>query len=827
MDLSKLSPGMQQYMTVKQKYPDCLVLFRMGDFYEIFYEDAKIAARELEITLTSRGKGDKKAPLAGIPYHALEPYLAKLVKKGHKVVICEQLEDPRKAKGLVKRDVVRIITPGTVIESSILEGNLNNYLMSIYTNEDEYALALCDVSTGEFLLTTTKPLDALQADLTRFSPSECLVPVSLTINQDLVQQIKNQGIYVTTFEDRNFRYESAIKKVKDHFKVLSLEGFGLEKESVAINAAGGLLAYLQETQLNNLEHINKIKVMKQERQMALDSSTIRNLELLKNIKDGSAKGSLISVLDFTNTAMGARLLKKWIKEPLLDLQEINARLNAVETLKINSMVRDDLNFMLKNISDIERLVAKVNYKNANPRDLLSLKHSLKQLPSIKEILVPAVSKIFEDNTQNLLKSIYVFPELKILADLLESSIREDAPVTIREGGMIKPEFNPPLKELHEIKSNGRSFILKLEELEKEKTGIKNLRIGFNNVFGYYIEVSKSNLGLVPQNYIRKQTIANGERYITEELKIQEEKILGAEEKLHELEFEIFQSVLNEAAKQTRELQELSEKLAILDVLLSFATAANEYNYAKPIVDNSDDLILTESRHPVVEQLEKGYIANDISMEAFSIHIITGPNMAGKSSYLRQVALNVLMAQIGCFCAATYAKIGLVDRIFTRVGAYDDLSTGQSTFMVEMLEAANILNNATSKSLIILDEIGRGTSTYDGVALAWSIVEFIYNDLKAKTLFATHYHVLNKLETQFEKVKNFNIAVRETEDEIIFIRKVIEGGTDRSYGIHVAKLAGVPKEIVDRAREIQEKLESEDKAMKKLEGRRRYDQKRLL
>ncbi|MFH1637359.1 MAG: DNA mismatch repair protein MutS [Candidatus Woesearchaeota archaeon] len=826
IDSSNLTPAMKQFHEVKQKYPDGIVLFRMGDFYETFYDDAKTAAKELDITLTSRGKGEKKAPLAGIPYHALEPYLAKLVKKGYKVVIVEQVEDPKKAKGLVKRDVVRVVTPGTVIEQSILDEKSNNYIMAIAVKEDEYSISLCDVSTGEFLATNPKKIECLQNDITRFCPAECILPITLAVNTELIKSLKLGGIFLTKYEDRHFRYDTALKRLTQHFKVLNMEGYGISEE-LPVQASGALLCYLQETQLNALKHISRISLVHESSEMVLDSSTIRNLELVGNIRDGSRRGSLLSVLDRTVTSMGSRLLRRWIKEPLLDVDEIRKRLNAVEILKKNRILHEELSGLLKGITDIERLISRVNYGSANARDLNSLKSSLRHLPFITETLVPVVNKLLEENLPNLLRELYHFEDFAELVEKLDSAIRDDAPVSIREGGMIKPSYNEELKKLHEIKTNGRSYISKLEAKEKEKTGIKNLRIGFNRVFGYYLEVSKSNLKLVPESYIRKQTTVNSERFITEELKEQESLILGAEEKLQELEYNIFQEIIREASSYTEKVQDAAKKIARLDVMLSFATVASSNNYVKPIVNDSKKIMLMESRHPVVECIEKSFIANDIILQDYEVMIITGPNMAGKSTVLRQAALNVLMAQLGCFVAASEAEVGIVDRIFTRVGAYDDLTMGQSTFMVEMIEAANILNNATSRSLIILDEIGRGTSTFDGVALAWSITEYIYNKVKAKTMFATHYHVMNKLEKEFERVKNYNISVMDTNEDIIFLRKLIEGGTDKSYGVHVAKLAGLPKDVIDRAREIQKKLEEEDEMMRKLKAKKMVEQKTLL
>lgn len=814
---------MRQYVAVKQKHKDCIVLFRMGDFYETFYDDAVTVARDLEITLTSRGKGEKKAPLAGIPYHALDNYLAKLVRKGHKVAIVEQVEDPKLAKGLVKRDVVRIVTPGTIIESQMLDSKSNNYLASLYVKKDKFSMALCDISTGEFLVIDEKNVEHLANEIVKYNPKECIVPLTLLVNKELITNMEKNNIYVTNYDDRHFSYDNSINKIKTHFNVSSIEGFGINAESNAVNAIGALLAYIQDTQFSSLNYINKITLVNDDEFMRLDASTIRNLEILNNIKDNTSRGSLLSVLDRTVTAMGSRLLKKWIVEPLLNVNEINKRLNAVKHLKNNSMLREEIVSLLKGVNDVERLISKVNYGTANARDLLALKASLRHIPLVCKKLRPTVC----DNQNILLSDLCMIDDFSALVELLENAVREDALATVREGNIIRPEFNEELKKLHEIKYNGKNFIQNIENKEREKTGIKNLRVGFNKVFGYFIEVSMSNLHLVPESYIRKQTRVNSERFITEELKEQEALILGAQEKIQALEYEIFQDVMKKVQNYTKEIQDTARKIAMIDVLAGFAKVSAENSYVMPEVNESNDIFLKDSRHPVVETIQTNFIPNDININNYEIMVITGPNMAGKSTVLRQVALNVLMAQVGCFCAATEARIGVVDRIFTRVGAYDDLSMGQSTFMVEMIEAANILNNATSKSLIIFDEIGRGTSTFDGVSIAWSIVEYIYNKIKAKTMFATHYHVLNKLEAEYERVKNYNIAVEENGDDIIFLHKLVEGGTDKSYGVHVAKIAGLPREVVERAKQIQKKLEEEDEMMKKINAKHFIQQKTLL
>ncbi|MBU2638788.1 MAG: DNA mismatch repair protein MutS [Nanoarchaeota archaeon] len=820
-----LTPAMRQYFDFKQMHPDCLLLFRMGDFYETFYEDAVNASKALEITLTSRGAGEKKAPLAGIPFHALEPYLAKLVKKGFKVAICEQVEDPKKAKGLVKRDVVRIVTPGTVMEDSLLDTKSNNYIMALYVNGDGYSAALCDTSTGEFFVTEGN-YESLQNDIARYSPVECLIPLSLAVNAEILSMLEKGNIFVTKYDDRHYRNENAKASLLSHFRVSTMQGFGIEDESNEVNAAGALIRYLRETQMMALPHISRISSLKKGSAMAMDAATIRNLELLNNLRDNSSKNTLIDVLGKAQTAMGARLLRRWIKEPLLDAKEINKRLNAVDLFRKSSLLREEVLAILKNIFDIERVASRVSAGIAMPRELLSLKTSLEQSALLKKELVHFVSKILENKEDNALLDYYNLDDFADATELIKNAIKPEPAALIREGGVINPAYNKELEKLHSIKTNAKHFIRDLENEERKKTGIKSLKIGFNRVFGYYIEVSKPNLSLVPSSYIRKQTTANGERYVTEELKKQEELILNAEEKMLGLEQSIYSNVLAMLSTYSKQMQDTASKIAVIDIFTAFAVIAIENNYAKPDVDNGNEIILVDSRHPVIERIQQGFVPNDISVKKGDICIITGPNMAGKSTVMRQLALNVLMCQIGCFVAASSAKIGVVDRIFTRVGAYDDLSSGQSTFMVEMLETANILNNATPDSLIILDEIGRGTSTFDGVAIAWAIAEHIYSRIKARTLFATHYHVMNKLSEQLPNVKNYNIAVKEENGSIVFLRKLLEGGTDKSYGIHVAKIAGMPSELLVRANEIQQKLIEEDEMLKKLNAKMHVEQKRL-
>ena len=816
--IEHLTPGMKQYLEAKRSHPDCLIMLRMGDFYEMFYEDAIAASRELEITLTSRGKDEKKAPLAGIPYHALENYLGRLIKKGYKVAIIEQLEDPKQAKGLVKRGLVRIVTPGTVIESSLLNEKENNYIMSLTAYGEQYASAFCDLSTGEFFTMQVHSLSHLLSLMVRFNPSEGLIPESLKVNTELVEKIKAHGCFLNSLDDHFFKYEKAKETICSHFNTASLHQFGLDEEKQLVSVSGALLKYLHDTQKNSLSHLKTISMRSNDTIMLLDSSTIRNLELLKNIRDGSGRGALLSVLDKTVTAPGARLLKRWIKEPLLVKEAIVQRLDAVEALYKNIIAREEIISLLQETYDLERLISRVNYGNANPRDLLSLARSLQQIPLLKEKI-----KMLSGP---LLQQIAAMSDSQEVTILVSKSIKDEAPITIREGGIIKAGHHSELDTLRDIKNNSKKYLQQLEEREKAKTGISTLKIGYTNVFGYFIEVTKKNIHLVPETYIRKQTTANSERYITEELKVEEEKILGAEEKINELEYNLFQEILKNIVAQTTPIQDTAQKLSVLDVLCSLAKVAAENNYARPEFVGQSVLQIKNGRHPVVEQLEKSFIANDIMLNDGEMMILTGPNMAGKSTIMRQTALIVLLAQMGSFVPAQEASLGIMDRIFTRVGAYDDLSSGQSTFMVEMHETASILHNATEHSLIILDEIGRGTSTFDGVSIAWSVAEFIYNHTKAKTLFATHYHVMNKLAEKFSRIRNYNIAVKERNGEVIFLHKLIEGGTDQSYGIHVAKLAGLPLQVVERAKEIQALLERDDEMIRRIKAKKLEEQKSL-
>ncbi len=790
-------------MDIKNANSDCIVLFRMGDFYETFFEDAKTISRELEITLTSRGKGETKAPLAGIPYHSIDPYIAKLVKKGYKVAMVEQTEDPKLAKGLVKRDLVRIITPGTVVESMMLNEKNNNYIVS-FVKDKNVAICVCDVSTGEFKTSEVTEKQFIN-ELKRLNPAEIIYPMSLEESQIIMSLSFN----LNSFDDRHFYGEKAKDTLKQHFKVMNLEGFGKFSE-LMLSASGALIAYLKETQMNSLNHITKIQNYSVDSFMHLDSSTIRNLELNRNIMNNSEDSTLVSVLDKTVTPMGKRLIRNWVTAPLKNSISINERLNAVDALKNNLIKRGELLKHLDDMYDMERLIARVSFGNASPKDLVALKLSLREIPKIKSLLC--------DEKTELLKKISQLPELSEPENKIETAIKDEPNTIIREGNIIRKGYSNELDELRLISTDGKKFLADLEEKEKERSGIKSLKIKFNRVFGYFIEVTKSNLHLVPENYIRKQTQANSERYITEELKEMESKILGAEEKIVQLEYDLFFEVLNYLKSFIESIQDVAKKLAALDCLISFAQVSGKNNYCKPQINEEGILKIEEGRHPVIEEFaDVNFVPNNCTLNLDNnTMLITGPNMSGKSTYMRQNALIALMAQIGCFVPCKQAQIPIFDRIFTRVGAYDDLVSGQSTFMVEMNEAANILNNATNNSLIIIDEIGRGTSTYDGLSLAWAIAEYIHKNIKAKTLFATHYHHLNKLALKYPGIKNYNVVVDESNDNITFLHKIVEGGTDKSYGIQVARLAGIPESVVNSAKKVMGEVEKEVKTFDKIE-----------
>jgi DNA mismatch repair protein MutS len=798
-----LTPLFRQYHSIKSQYPDVILMFRLGDFYEMFGKDAEIASRELDLVLTSReaGKG-KRIPMCGVPYHAVERYIARLLSRGHKVAICEQMEDPAKAKGLVKRAVTRIVTPGTVVEESMLEARRSSFLAAVARDGDEYGLAIADVSTGELISTNIKGERLLWEELQRTSPAELL----LLPKDEEIAKNSPSGTTITYIEEDPFLLQSPRQILLEHFQVSSLRGFGIEEYPLVQQACAMILSYLRKTQLSSLRHINSISIYFPQQYMLVDTIARRTLEITESF-DGSRERSLLGVLDSTLTPMGSRLLRKWIEQPFLSKEEIENRLDAVEELYNQGRIRALLREGLKSIGDLERIVGRCATGVASPKDLLTLKRGLGTVSAIS----PHLSEMKSTLLREIKERLNPLPELY---SLLDRALREDAPATLREGGIIKEGFSKELDELREAAAQGKEWIAEMENKERLRTGIKSLKIGYNAVFGYYIEVTKPNLRLVPKDYIRKQTLVNAERFITEPLKELEAKVLGAEERMAELEYEIFVSLRDEVVRRAEEVLQVARAVAELDALQSLAEVAARYDYTRPIVDESDEIVIKDGRHPVVERfMEPGrFVPNDVELNCRDkrLLIITGPNMAGKSTYLRQVALIVLMAQIGSFIPARYGKIGLVDRIFTRIGARDDLSSGQSTFMVEMNEVANILNNATPRSLIVLDEIGRGTSTFDGLSIAWAVAEYILSDnIGARTLFATHYHQLNKLAKTNEGVKNLRADVKEEGGKIVFLYKIRPGATDKSYGIQVASLAGVPKEVLERAKEVLEELEKNE------------------
>ena len=809
--MAEFSPMMQKYLETKEQYKDCILFYRLGDFYEMFFDDAITASRELELTLTGKDCGqEERAPMCGIPHHAAEIYVSKLIAKGYKVAICEQLEDPKTTKGIVKRGVIRIVTPGTLVESNMLEERKNNFIMSIFKSGIYYGISVCDISTGEFYAAEIKDnqnFPLVLDEIARYTPSELVINSLLADCTEEMSKIKERfDLYITRFNDKFF--DNNVEKINTKISFVDSnqkEIDNIEDRSLAVSSINALLEYIEQTQMTTLEHINKIVVYNISKYMSLDINARRNLEITEKMRDKSKKGTLLWVLDKTCTSMGGRALRRWLNDPLIDTVEINKRLDSVKELKDNVILRGDITDNLKKVYDIERLAGKMAYGNANARDMITLKNSISKLPALKSVL--------KDVNCNMLRNLYEnLDELQDIYTLIDEAIIEDPPMTIKDGGIIKLGFNEEIDKLKTATTEGKNWIIRLEAEEKEKTGIKNLKVGFNKVFGYYIEVTKSGLNQVPERFIRKQTLTNAERFITEDLKNLENQILGAEEKVINLEYNAFIQIRNEIAKNVKRLQKTANIVSTLDVLTSFAAVAEDLNYCMPKVDNSGILDIKGGRHPVIEKmLGTGmFIENDTYLDKNDnrLSIITGPNMAGKSTYMRQVALITLMAQVGSFVPAIDAHIGVVDKIFTRVGASDDLSMGQSTFMVEMMEVASILKEATSNSLVILDEIGRGTSTYDGLSIAWAVAEFIADKEKcgAKTLFATHYHELTELEEKLEGVKNYNIAVKEKGEDIIFLRKILRGGTDESYGIHVARLAGVPKTVTQKADEILKGLE---------------------
>lgn len=805
--MEDLTPLMKQYRDIKRQHLDAILLFRMGDFYEMFDQDALTASKVLEITLTARNKSKGiETPLCGFPYHAAEGYIAKLIRRGFKVAVCEQVEDPKLAKGIVKREVIRVVTPGTVLDSNLLDAKDNNYLASLYPSKNGFGLAFLDISTSDFFMAETAGADnlaELDTILSRFTPREILIPKGQQIDATLSGLLKQYTQAINTCDDWTFDRATALRALLDHFKVISLEGFGCNGMKDGISAAGAALRYIEETQKTSLANIRRIKPFHVQEYMVLDATCQRNLELVKNSFDNSSKGTLLSVLDSTITSMGARKLREWLLNPLMDAREIEQRLAAVGEFKEGHQLRADLRTTLNSVYDLERLISRVSLAAANARDLLALKQSFTVLPRVKELLAKCDSRLVFDMLAG-------WDDLQDVFQLLDKAVHDDPPYTLREGRLIKKGFNQDLDELRAISTEGKGFIAGIELRERERTGINSLKVSYNRVFGYYIEVTKTNLANVPQDFIRKQTLANAERFITPELKEYEEKVLGAEEKILDLECRLFQQVRETLSAETVRIQDMARKLAVLDCLASLAEAAAKNSYNRPVILDSDTLRIVEGRHPVIEQLalDERFIPNDtlLDCEENQLLIITGPNMAGKSTYMRQVALITLMAQMGGFVPAKEAQIGLVDRIFTRVGASDFLSRGQSTFMVEMNETANILNNATDRSLIILDEIGRGTSTFDGISIAWAVAEFIHTKLRSRTLFATHYHELTELALTMDRVKNYTVAIKEWNDQIIFLRRVIEGGADKSYGIQVARLAGLPQVVIQRAKEVLANLE---------------------
>jgi len=796
---------MEQYFEIKKQYQDCILLFRLGDFYEMFFDDAITASKVLEIALTGRDCGqEERAPMCGVPYHAVDGYISKLIENGYKAAICEQLEDPALAKGIVKRNVIRVITPGTIIDQAMLDEKTNNYLCCIYLDKG-FGMSYVDISTGELHVTENISLndflknstnDLLIEEINKIAPSE-IISNKLTGNEPVDSMINlSEGLSL----------DECKEIVLKHFKLVSLDSLGLKDNFHAVTSLGMLLNYLNETQKTSLDHINKLHFYKVGEYLQLDGSTRKNLELIETIRGKKGPGTLYHVIDNTMTAMGGRLLKKWIEEPLKNIKHINLRLDAVEELYKNVMASNNIKECLRSVYDIERLISRIVYGSCNGRDMNSLKQSLSNLPDLKAELSGLSSELFAE--------IYSkFDELKDIFDIIDKAIVEEPPVSIKEGGILKTGYDDELDELKEITVNGKNWISGLQTKERDATGIKNLKIGFNKVFGYYLEVTKSYLKDVPEYYIRKQTLANCERYVTPELKEMEAKILNADEQIMKLEYELFLEIRQFISSQVKRIQETAYNIAVVDTINSLAIAAVKNNYVRPEMNSKGYMTITDGRHPVIEKIMKNemFVPNDtyIDNREYRMSIITGPNMAGKSTYMRQVALIALLAHLGSFVPAKRAEICVVDKIFTRVGASDDLSQGQSTFMVEMSEVSNILQNATSDSLLILDEIGRGTSTYDGLSIAWSVVEYITKKIKAKTLFATHYHELSELESKLKSVKNYKILIKEENDKITFLRKITEGSIDRSYGIQVANLAGLPEEVVGRAKEILRQLDESD------------------
>ena len=806
----KLSPMMQEYCKTKEEYKDCILFYRLGDFYEMFFDDALLVSKELELTLTGKDCGlEERAPMCGIPFHAADTYINRLIERGHKVAICEQVEDPKKAKGLVKRAVIRVVTPGTTLDATSLDESKNNYLMSIVSIADRFGCAIADITTGDCFLTEVPNSQKLVDEINKFSPAEIICNDSFFMSGVDTDDLKERlGICIFSLDAWYFDDDTCRKELREHFHVTNLEGLGISDYDSGIIAAGALFLYLKETQKTALSQMTTIRPYTAERYMLIDSSSRRNLELVETLREKQKRGSLLWVLDKTKTAMGARTLRSFVEQPLIDAEEINRRLEALEELNEKPMLRDEIREYLNPVYDLERLVSRISFKSANPRDMVAFASSLEMIPYIKQVLkdfqAPILKEIYED-----------MDSLEDITDLIKRAIVDEPPLAQKDGGIIREGFNEDVDKFRSARTDGKKWLTELETKERERTGIKSLKIKYNRVFGYALEVTNTFKELVPENYIRKQTLANAERYITEELKNLENMILGAEDKLYALEYELFSNVRDRVGQEVIRIQRTAKAIAGLDVFASQALVAERNHYVRPKVNEGGIIDIKGGRHPVVEQMIDNdmFIANDTYLDNTKkrISIITGPNMAGKSTYMRQTALIVLMAQIGSFVPADKAVIGIVDRIFTRVGASDDLASGQSTFMVEMTEVANILRNATAKSLLILDEIGRGTSTFDGLAIAWAVIEHISNTklCGAKTLFATHYHELAELEGKLSGVTNYCIAVKEKGDDIVFLRKIVKGGADKSYGIQVAKLAGVPDSVINRAKELVEELSDAD------------------
>lgn len=810
VDVTSLSPMMQHYVKTKEENKDCIIFYRLGDFYEMFFDDAVTTSRELELTLTGKDCGlTERAPMCGVPYHAAEVYINRLVAKGYKVAICEQMEDPKEAKGMVRREVIRVVTPGTNLNTQALDETKNNYIMAVVYLSNRFGIAIADVTTGDFMVTEVDKIRTLLDEVYKFSPAEIICNEAFCMSGVDLDEIKNRlNISLYPLESWYFDDDLCTRTLKEHFHVGTLEGLGLKDYECATIGAGALLTYLLETQKNSLEHMRAITPYITDRFMVIDSSSRRNLELTEALREKVKRGSLLWVLDKTKTAMGARMLRSFIEQPLIDEDAINRRLDALEEINSREMDREEIREYLNPIYDMERLIGRVSYQSANPRDMISFKSSISMIPYIKQLV-----KSF--STEEMQCIYDDMDDLRDLYTLLESAIVEEPPLAMKEGGIIKDGYNENVDHFREAKTKGKSWLAELEAQEREKTGIRNLKIKYNKVFGYYLEVTNSFKDMVPDYYTRKQTLTNAERYITPRLKELEDMILGAEDKLYALEYELFVNVRNTISREVERIQRTAKAVAKLDTYISLALVASRNNFVRPKINTKGIIDIKNGRHPVVEKMIPNdmFIPNDTYLDNNKnrVSVITGPNMAGKSTYMRQTALIVLMAQIGSFVPAEKANIGIADRIFTRVGASDDLASGQSTFMVEMTEVANILRNATSRSLLILDEIGRGTSTFDGLSIAWAVIEYISNTkiLGAKTLFATHYHELTELEGKLAGVNNYCIAVKERGDDIVFLRKIVKGGADKSYGIQVAKLAGVPDIVIERAKELVEELVSAD------------------